>query len=104
MESIDIFPVQVPSKDSDYLSVSCYLDDKGVGKDLPLNPRAIGIAQACGYDGQQFRGDVFFSRIFDDDDDWRRIDFHLKDCCTDAEWVTLTKKKRASSAQGMGAL
>merc|ERR1719163_2554889 len=94
--SIDIFPVMLPMPTYGNEGVSLYCDDKGVAKELPLNSRAIGLVQACGYDGQQFRGDIFLGRMFDDgDDEWRRIDFTSADCSSDAPWVALTKQQRA---------
>lgn len=95
--SVEIFPVQLPTKGSEFLSVSVYLDDKGVSKDLPINSRVSGIVQACGYPGQTFRGDCFLGRVFDDnEEEWRRIDFTLKDCSTDAAWVASTKAQRSN--------
>jgi hypothetical protein len=95
--SVEIFPVQLPTKDSGFHGISVYVDDKGVAKELEENSRVSGIVQACGYPGQTFRGDCFIGRVFDDnEDEWRRIDFTLKDCSTDAEWVASTKKQRSN--------
>jgi|Transcript_87894 HSP20 family molecular chaperone IbpA len=95
--SVEIFPVQLPTKDCEFQGVSVYCDDKGVAKDLPENSRVSGIVQACGYPGQTFRGDCFIGRVFDDnEDEWRRIDFTMKDCSSDAEWVAATKKQRSN--------
>jgi len=99
--SVEIFPVLLPTKDSDFVSVSVYCDDKGVAKDLEENSRASGLVQACGYPGQTFRGDVFIGKVFDDtEDEWRRIDFTLKDCSTDADWVQVCKKQRSNRSAG----
>ncbi|CAJ1394501.1 unnamed protein product [Effrenium voratum] len=99
--SVEIFPVQLPTKDTSFHGVSVYLDDKGVAKNLEDNFRVSGLVQACGYPGQTFKGDVFLGRIFDDtEDEWRRLDFTLKDCCTDASWVEVTKMQRANRKQG----
>lgn len=93
--SVEIFPVQLPTKESQFHSVSVYCDDKGIAKELPENARVSGIVQACGYAGQTFRGDCFIGRVFDDNEEvWRRIDFTLSDCSTDAVWVEATKKQR----------
>lgn len=99
--SVEIFPVQLPTKLSGFEAVSVYCDDKGVAKELEENPRVSGIVQACGYPGQTFRGDCFIGRVYDDtEDEWRRIDFTLKDCSTDAEWVSKTKEQRANRSSG----
>lgn len=95
--SVEIFPVQLPTKDSAFESISVYLDDKGVAKELQENSRVSGIVQAAGYPGQTFRGDCFIGRVFDDnEDEWRRIDFTLKECSSDASWVHAVKKQRAN--------
>lgn len=93
--SVEIFPVMLPTKDFGYYCVSAYCDDKGVSKDLEINVRVSGLVQSCGYPGQQFRGDVFLSRVFDDEDRWERIDFTLADCSSDAQWVAETKQQRS---------
>jgi len=100
--SLEIFPVLMPTKDTDFIAVSFYLDDKGVAKDLEENPRASGLAQACGFPSQTFRGDIFVGKVFDDtEDEWRRVDFTLKeDCNADAHWVQMCKKQRQNRSSG----
>lgn len=94
--SVEIFPVMLPTKETQFLSVSVYLDDKGVAKNLDENTRMSGIIQACGYPGQTFRGDCFLGRVFDDtEDEWRRCSMTLKECNTDAEWIAVVKKQRS---------
>lgn len=95
--SLDIFPVSVPHKFNNTTAVSLYVDDKGQAKNLEFNRRAMGIVQACGYPVQEFRGDIFLGRVFDNDDDWRRVDFTLADCSSDAAWVKSTKQIREAS-------
>jgi len=99
--SVEIFPVLLPTKDTDFTAVSVYCDDKGVAKDLEENTRASGLVQACGYPSQTFRGDVFIGKVFDDtEDEWRRVDFTLKDCSGDAHWVQLCKRQRQNRSSG----
>ena len=98
--SVEIFPVQLPTKDNDFQAVSVYCDDKGIAKNLEENPRVSGLIQACGYVGQTFRGDCFIGRVFDDtEDEWKHVDFTVKDMSTDAAWVTATTKQRESKAR-----
>jgi len=92
--SCDIFPVQVPCKESGYFSVSLYCDDKGISKGLEENSRATGLVRACGYVDQTIRGDCFLSRIFDDEDAWFRCDFKLSDMGSDVPWVVQTREIR----------
>jgi hypothetical protein len=95
--SVEIFPLMMPTKETGFDSVSVYLDDKGVSKNLDINDRMSGIANACGYIGQTFRGDCFMGRVFDDtEDEWRSTNMKLKDCNTDAAWVAATKRQRSN--------
>mmetsp|Transcript_4457 Transcript_4457/g.9035 ORF Transcript_4457/g.9035 Transcript_4457/m.9035 type:complete len:305 (-) Transcript_4457:165-1079(-) len=99
--SVEIFPVMMPTKETGFHAVSAYCDDKGVSKNLEENSRASAFVQACGYPGQTFRGDIFLGRVFDDtEDEWRRMDFALKDCSTDADWVSRTKAQRGNRSSG----
>uniref|UniRef100_A0A7S4R0N7 CS domain-containing protein n=1 Tax=Alexandrium monilatum TaxID=311494 RepID=A0A7S4R0N7_9DINO len=99
--SVEIFPVMLPMKETGFHAISVYCDDKGVAKNLEENPRASGLVQAAGYAAQTFRGDCFVGRVFDDtEDEWRRMDFTLKDCSTDADWVAACKKQRDRRSSG----
>lgn len=99
--SVEIFPVQLPIKESGFQAVSVYCDDKGIAKNLEENPRVSGLVQACGYVGQTFRGDCFIGRVLDDTEDvWKRCDFTLKDVSTDAAWVNTTKAQRSKRSAG----
>ncbi|CAE8643396.1 unnamed protein product [Polarella glacialis] len=99
--SVEIFPVLLPTKDCGFEGISVYCDDKGVAKGLEENPRAGGLVQAAGYHAQTFRGDIFMGRIFDDNEDiWRRADFTMQDCKSDAAWIQLTKRQRSHRSNG----
>ena len=98
--SVDTFPLTVPTKTSPY-AVSLYCDAKSVAKELRPNERADGLAAACGSPSQNFRGDVFASRYFDDDDQWIREDFRLSDLSSDADWLKAAKAKRPTKPGAM---
>jgi len=104
--SVEIFPVQLPTKDTNFIGISVYCDDKGIAKNLEENARMSGLIQASGYPGQVFRGDCFIGKVFDDgEDEWRRLDFTLKDVSADADWVASTKKQRENrSSSDMSSL
>lgn len=42
----------------------------------------------------QVRGDVFVARVFDDDDGFERLDFHLSDVSASAPWVAMAAQQR----------
>lgn len=97
MTSVEIFPVMLPTKAVGFEGISMYCDDKGIAKELEVNERASGLIQACGYPGQIFRGDTFMGRVFDDnEDEWRRTDFSLSECNSDAPWVAKVKQQRSN--------
>lgn len=99
--SVEIFPVLLPTKETSFEAVSVYCDDKGVAKGLAENARVSGLVQACGYPSQTFRGDCFVGRVFDDtEEEWRRMDFGLADCSTDAAWVALARHQRSGRSSG----
>jgi len=94
--SVDTYPLTIPTKEYPY-AISIYCDAKAQAKSLPLNPRACGLAAACGAKNQQFRGDLFVSRYFDDDEQWLRQDFRLNDCNSQAEWIIRASSTRPSN-------
>jgi len=86
--SVDILTIAVPSVENNHLGISLYCDDKGKSKSLLINSRACGLVSACGLVGQELRGDVFLSRVFDDgDENWFRVDFGMVDVSSGAPWV-----------------
>lgn len=61
-----------------------------------MNERANGMLRACGMaPPEDMRGNCVFSRYFDNDDDWRRVDLPVAEFSSDAAWV---KAAKASSA------
>ena len=97
--SIDIFGLSLPIAASSFLGVSLYCDDKGVAKNLPQNALANSLATSCGVKNQNFRGDVFVSRVFDDNEsDWFRADFGLEDLHSSASWQVQARELNAKKA------
>mmetsp|Transcript_27604 Transcript_27604/g.53432 ORF Transcript_27604/g.53432 Transcript_27604/m.53432 type:complete len:405 (+) Transcript_27604:84-1298(+) len=62
--SVETFPLVRPSSTNKFQGVYIYLDEVGLLKNLPLNPRASQLAQRCGYHpAPNFYGDVFVGRV-----------------------------------------
>merc|ERR1712227_267901 len=102
MSTVEIFPITLPTKDSDFAGVNIYIDDKGVSKKLDVNQRATQMVRACGYGPDHtMHGDAFLSRVRDDMKDvWERTDFLLAECNSDSAWVKQcleTKSKKQGS-------
>lgn len=71
------------------------MDDQGVAKNLPTNVRASQLAEACGY-RLAVTGDCFVARVFDDENDFRRIDFLESELDSGAAWVAEARAYHAS--------
>ena len=100
----DTFVLTLPTVKSDHLAVSLYSDGDAVNRGLPKNARASGLCAACGFPSQQFHGDVFISRYFDDDvsggEAWLRRDLTLAECSSDAAWVRAAAAENARRKGG----
>ncbi|AFZ80332.1 hypothetical protein BEWA_031850 [Theileria equi strain WA] len=68
-----IIPLTLPTKQTEYLGINCYIDNIGRVKNLPTNARMTRI---CSTD---IRGDCFISKTFDDEVDFKRVNFTLED-------------------------
>lgn len=64
-----IVPLTVPTKANGYTAINAYIDAVGRVKDLPVNARASRITS------DDIRGDCFLSKTFDDETDFKRLDF-----------------------------
>jgi len=71
--NFEIVPITLPSKGNKYRCVNAYIDAVGRVRNLGTNARA---SRVC---GTNIRGDCFVSSTFDDETDFKRIDFSQKD-------------------------
>ena len=51
---------------------------------------------------QQVLGDAFIARIFDDDDQFKRLDFTLDECSSDAAWIKKAKTLAVERQENVG--
>ena len=86
MTMCDVVPLQSNKKETAFIAVNMYVDDKGVAKELPTNVRASSIARNCGL-SVQVMGDAFIARQFDDEEGFVRQNFTLKDLDTSSAWM-----------------
>ncbi|KAH7476232.1 hypothetical protein PRIC1_000244 [Phytophthora ramorum] len=98
---VDSIPLVLNTPGVKHVGVNMYVDDKGTAKALPTNVRASAIAQACGK-MLEVKGDAFIGRVFDNDDDFVRMDFRLGEVSGDAQWVQTAKLQSAAAAAGNG--
>mmetsp|Transcript_7011 Transcript_7011/g.11128 ORF Transcript_7011/g.11128 Transcript_7011/m.11128 type:complete len:352 (-) Transcript_7011:60-1115(-) len=94
--TVDMVVLYPNRKQTDFICINMYVDDKGVAKQLPVNIRATEICRACGLN-TQVMGDAYIGKQFDDDDGFRRIDFTVKDLENGSEWMDAAKKLHNSA-------
>lgn len=85
---VETFCLVKPVPSNNHTSINIYLDEVGMLKRLPLNPRASDIAAKSGFSPPpDFYGDVFIGRVSTKP---RVINTHFKlgvDTSPDAEWL-----------------
>ncbi|KNC55579.1 MYND finger domain-containing protein [Thecamonas trahens ATCC 50062] len=96
MSTVDTVPLLVNKAAHDYIGVFLYVDDQGVIKNLPLNERASLVAMAAG-NPLRVMGDAFLGMIYDNDDDFERLDFTL-DTLKNGEWRAKAKADNEAKA------
>uniref|UniRef100_A0A7S0VYS5 CS domain-containing protein n=1 Tax=Hemiselmis tepida TaxID=464990 RepID=A0A7S0VYS5_9CRYP len=89
---VETFALVRPCRSNDHCGVYIYLDEVGMLKQLPPNPRARSLAAACSFHGADFFGDVFVGRTKCQPAPMRNIDFTLADMDSSSPWL-----KRASA-------
>ena len=71
-----------------YITVQMYLDDNGTFKEYPRNIRAESIVKECNtFRMNPVYGDVFISKYYDDEENFRRMNFKLNECSSSADWI-----------------
>ena len=85
-QTVDIIQLLPPVKQTNYVGVTMYVDDKGQSKGSAHNARASQICAACGMPTQVV-GDAFLARAFDDQDGFERQDLKINELSSDAAWV-----------------
>lgn len=88
--------------DNNFTGVTFYCDDAATALGLPINPRASEIANCAGKP-TEVRGDVFVARVFDNEEEFKRLDFTLGEVSSSAPWVKQAvaqneRKRQAESA------
>jgi RNA polymerase II-associated protein 3 len=80
------------ARDNGFVGVNLYVDDEGVLKRAPKNPRATEIAHCCG-NHLEVRGDAFLGRVLDDGDAFERLDFSLDEVSSSSAWVAAARSQ-----------
>ena len=92
-ESVEIVTVLPPMSRFGYVSVSLYVDDKGVARGLPLNHRATSLLETVSTRKGPILGDAFVARTYDNEADevsgFIRLDLGVADISSSAGWVQI---------------
>ncbi|KIZ02018.1 hypothetical protein MNEG_5942 [Monoraphidium neglectum] len=87
MQMVEPIPLLHNTPQNGYVAINMYSDDQASFKRAARNPRACDILMACGGNPMDVLGDVFIGRLFDNEDDFRRLDFTLDELRSDAPWI-----------------
>lgn len=92
------------SPETGFVGVYMYCDDQATLKHLPTNMRATQIAAEAGQ-ALQVSGDVFIGRYFDNEEDFKRLDFTASELSSSAGWIKdartqiMRRSQRSDGAQ-----
>jgi len=97
MEYVDSVALVNPIEETGYVAVNMYLDDHGTMKGLPYNLRASMVAKEAGK-AIRVIGDAWIARLYDNQEDFQRMDFTLDDLKSDTDWMKKAKELNLKSA------
>jgi len=100
MSAVDCVALQNNKHSTGYIGLMLYVDDQGKAKQLPLNERATRVTIECGCPTSVL-GDCVIARNFDDENNFRRVDFTLEEFSTQQQWrVDAQKANKEKDGQG----
>ncbi len=99
--SVETFALVRPAAANNYSGVYVYLDEIGVLKELPANPRGAALAAACGHPNISFHGDLYVGRVTAQPPPMRNTDFLIKDMDSDCAWVKTAPAENYQYGVGM---
>ncbi|GAB4815123.1 hypothetical protein N2152v2_002169 [Parachlorella kessleri] len=94
------------SRNNGFIGVNLYCDDEGSIKGLPRNLRATELAHCAGKP-IEVKGDAFLARVYDNGDDFERLNFDVSEVSSDAQWVkdaaaqNALRREQDTSAAGL---
>mmetsp|Transcript_11455 Transcript_11455/g.32181 ORF Transcript_11455/g.32181 Transcript_11455/m.32181 type:complete len:251 (-) Transcript_11455:15-767(-) len=98
MQTVDIVALLPNTRDTDFVGVNMYVDDRGVSKQLSVNERATAIAANCGMN-VAIRGDAFIARVRETNtDEYARLDFCLEELSPASPWYKIAQTVHAKRA------
>lgn len=98
---VETFALVRPAKTNNHCGVYIYLDEVGLLKQLPPNPRAGELARACGFDGAAFYGDVYIGRTAVQPPPMRNVDLRVEETSSSADWLRRAATENYDYSLGM---
>ena len=99
--SVETFALVRPAAVNQFSGVYIYLDEIGVLKELPANPRGAALAAACGHPGVSFHGELFVGRVTAQPAPMRNTDFLIKDMNSGCDWIKTAPAENYQYSMGM---
>ena len=99
-ETVEIVTVLAPQPQFGYVSISLYIDDKGVARGLPVNQRATSLLETVSTRRGPILGDAFVARTYDNEGDnggFRRLDLGVADISSSAGWIKVCQQQKLLS-------
>jgi len=99
-ESVEIVTLLPPQSRFGYITVSMYIDDKGVARNLPHNHRATSLLETVSTRMGPILGDAFVARTYDNEGDhggFLRLDLGVQDISSSAGWIKVCQQQKLLS-------
>ena len=97
----ETFALVRPSDTNGHRGVYLYRDEVGLLKNLPRNARASALARACGFDGVDFRGDLYVGAIQAEPSPTHNVDFTVDDLDSQSAWLRAASAENVAHDQAM---
>lgn len=98
----ETFALVRPSATNGHKGVYLYLDEVGMLKNLPPNPRAVAIATVCGFDNVRFFGDMYCGAVVaDHPQPMMNVDFTVAELDSSSPWLKHAGNENAAYQQSM---
>lgn len=85
--NVELFPLAHPVEANGNCKVGLYLDEAGQLKKLPPNPRAVALANTCGFNDVPLVGDMFVGRSGTSSLGITNFDFTLDELNSSSSWL-----------------
>ena len=99
-ETVEIVTVLPPISNFGYVTISLYIDDKGVARGLPHNHRATSLLETVSTRVGPVLGDAFVARSYDNEGEhggFRRMDLGVSEISSSAGWIKVCQQQKLMS-------